>query len=166
MLLWVEEHGAGDKLGLPFQESWTNGGSRELTDKGWVAPTIWSISNYLTSTRVVLCPSDQKRLPAATSFGSLTDGKISYLLCLEADFRKPETVLLADRHIGTNNVPLPRGKVTLWNTDPVHWTTNLHAGRGGNIAMADGSVHWVTNNDGLHERLSAAGPSQNTLVLP
>jgi prepilin-type processing-associated H-X9-DG protein len=171
MLVWAEEN----KMDFPMHVSFTNGGSKELTARGWVAPTFWAISNQLQTPTAVTCPDDKKRLPRADAFSSLTDRKISYFIHLDATLheQKQDWVLLGDRHVATNGVALPAGIdgvalpagiVQIHDPQTVSWTTNIHQGQG-NVALADGGVHQV-NSKRFRDVLKPITTVPHTLVMP
>ena len=54
------------------------------------------VSNELASARLLLCPSDVRRVPA-TNFGRLAMTNISYALCHEADELRPRVFLATER---------------------------------------------------------------------
>lgn len=158
MLLWSEEHGTS----FPMEVSWTNGGSKELTLRGWVAPTFWAISNELYNPQVATCPGDEKRLPPAKRFNSMTDRQVSYFLNLGATVDTQQSVLLGDRNVATNGAGLPAGIAQIQDLQTVTWTTAvIHKGQG-NVALVDGSVHQTTSKS-LRDSLKT---TTNTLVIP
>jgi hypothetical protein len=159
MMLWSIEHGSN----YPMRVSWTNGGSKELTAAGWVTPTFWSISNELSNVKIALCPADKERLPPGASFSSLRDGKISYFLALEGALRVGESLLLGDRNVATNGLALRPGVAVLNDPAEANWTKSIHGPGGGNIALADGSAHQVTDK-GLRDQLKIA--VANSVVIP
>jgi len=145
--------------------SWQEGGSKELTLRGWVAPTFWTMSNELNNPKILVCPEDKKRLPRSTDFASLTDGKISYFLGLDSTLSNLESVLSGDRNLATNNVALPHGLVTIADSQTAGWTRESLHRAAGNFAFADGSA-WQASSQELRKRLEASGMGRNRVVIP
>jgi len=103
--MWADQH---DQQ-FPMQVSWEQGGAKELSLRGWVAPNFWATSNELNSPKVLGCPADKKRLPPSDNFSSLTDRKISYFLGLNSTLSNPHSVLSGDRNLEINSVAAPPG---------------------------------------------------------
>jgi hypothetical protein len=160
MALWSVDHGTN----FPMQVSWTNGGSKELTLRGWVAPSLRAISNELQNSKVTVCPEDKERLPAAAAFNSMTDRQISYFLHLGATVDRSDAVLLGDRNVATNRVGLRAGMAEIQDVETVSWTTAIHEGEG-NVALADGSAHRVPSK-GFQNLLKTTMIVTNALVIP
>jgi prepilin-type processing-associated H-X9-DG protein len=159
--MWASEH----EDQFPMHVSWQSGGSKELTLRGWVAPSFWAISNELNSPKVLACPADKKRWPPFTNFASLTDRKISYFLGLDSALSNPQSVLSGDRNLDLNNVPAPAGLVSITDPQTVSWNRKSLHQAAGNLAFADGSVQQV-NTDRLRKSLEASGSATNTVVVP
>lgn len=159
--MWADEHEGQ----FPMQVSWQEGGSKELTLRGWVAPSFWAASNELNSPKMLVCPSDKKRLPPVTNFASLTDRKISYFLGLDSSLSNLQSVLGGDRNLATNNVALPLGLVTIADPQTAGWTReSLHLAAG-NLAFADGSAQQMTSEN-LRKFLEASGQAKIRVVIP
>ncbi len=94
------------------------------------------------SPALLACPSDT-RLPA-TSMASLTDQNISYFFNPDANETLPQSVILGDRNLATNGVPLNRGRNVISTNSSLQWTAAIHHGAG-NVAMGDGSVQQFTS---------------------
>src|SRR5678816_496209 len=68
---------------------------------------------------------------------------VSYFVGLDADERRPNTILTGDDNFTVGGVkPIP-GILSLWTNSPVAWTRGRHVNQG-NFAMADGSVLALT----------------------
>ena len=119
-----------------------------------------SISNELNNPKPLNCPSDTRQravtfqmgLPGALGTTTVTDmNQISYFVGLDADETRPQTVLSGDRNINTagagarmtwsSTYPMP-ASFTL--TPTVTWNAQLHQSQG-NMGLADGSAHQVTD---------------------
>lgn len=160
LTLWAEQH----ERRFPMQVSWQEGGSKELSLRGWVAPTFWAASNELSNPKILMCPADKKRLPPPTSFASLTDRKMSYFLGYESSITNPASVVAGDRNVEINGVLVSPGLVSIKKPQTVSWNrTSLHE-VGGNVALGDGSAHRVTSKQ-LGTSLEASSTA-NTLIVP
>jgi prepilin-type N-terminal cleavage/methylation domain-containing protein/prepilin-type processing-associated H-X9-DG protein len=142
-------------------------------------------SNELSTTRILMCPSDNTRasatnftqlgVPPGGSLGASTSGNgtnaISYFVCGDASETYPQMVLDGDRNIGTAATPpaqwimmnngfalapaAPSGGVT-WAPGPSWaWSANDIHLKVGNIGFADGSVSEVSAS-GLQNALAYA----------
>jgi hypothetical protein len=97
-LRWAEYYDAADHGGnFPWKVEKSLGG-RKLNgiDVAEVNYQLAAASNELASTRILLCPSEVRRLPA-TNFATLALSNISYCLGIEADEGRPGNILAADR---------------------------------------------------------------------
>ncbi len=133
------------------------------------------MSNELSTTKIIMCPSDSTR-SAATNFaelavtGSSSQGTgtnaISYFVCGDASETYPQMVMDGDRNVGTTATP-PANAITMSSAYALGsatpgapgpswaWSANdLHL-KVGNIGLADGSVSEVSGN-GLQTALSYA----------
>ena len=158
--MWAEQH---DQQ-FPMQVSWQQGGAKELSLRGWVAPNFWAASNELNSPKVVVCPADKKRLPASANFSSLTDRKVSYFLGLDSTLSNPLSILSGDRNLEINSVAAIAGLVSIKDPQTVNWGRKLLHDGAGNVALADGSVHQTTPKS-LRSALEASGRT-NAVILP
>jgi hypothetical protein len=106
-----------------------------------------SMSNELSSTRVLVCPSDRRRLPAS-SFHTLTARNISYFINLDASEANPQDILIGDDNLTVRGMRVKSGLLAISNQVSIGWTADRHR-LCGNLALADGSVQSV-NNHGLN----------------
>jgi prepilin-type N-terminal cleavage/methylation domain-containing protein/prepilin-type processing-associated H-X9-DG protein len=98
------------------------------------------ISNELSSSKVLVCPTDDRQ---ATNFSALQDKNVSYFSGLKADYLKPQSLLAGDRNVTNDSA----GRITLVElgpNQPLRWTSGLH-GFQGNLLFADGSVQRSKN---------------------
>ena len=123
-----------------------------------------SLSNELNNPKPLNCPSDSRsravafqiNLPGALGPNSQTDmSQISYFTGLDADETRPQTILTGDRNIFRNGAVVGAGRAAPWVSPipmvngftlagPPTWDKQLHQNQG-NIGLADGSAHQVTD---------------------
>jgi prepilin-type N-terminal cleavage/methylation domain-containing protein len=122
------------------------GGQPNGSDNAQVNLQLSIASNQLGSTKILLCPSDVRRI-AATNFASLVLTNISYALCLEADEKRPRNILTTDRNMyGFEFTDLPDGINCFilsapGGGDDAWWRRGFcHGANIGNMAMSDDSV--------------------------
>lgn len=146
--LWANDN--ADKF--PWQISSTNGGSMDSSD--WT-DHFRICSNELGTASILRCPADKARI-AATNWPSLAgDVNVSYFVCLQATETKPQLVVLGDHNITGGGGGLePKWSTFLGTSIDATWDRNLH-NRRGNLALGDGSVQQVKNEE-LRAQISAA----------
>jgi prepilin-type N-terminal cleavage/methylation domain-containing protein len=142
--LWADDH-AGK---YPWLIDQTEGGGKPNdTDNATANFQFCIASNELSTTRILVCPTDLKRR-AATNFSNCDMTNVSYALGDDADERKPNHILAADRSLGgfeftglhdntaCYTINLPGGG------QKARWVKSLcHGPNAGNLALSDGSVH-------------------------
>lgn len=109
-------------------------------------------SNELGVTRILLCPSDVRKVQA-TNFASLALTNISYALCLEADDRRPRVILATDRGIsGFDFTGLPNNVNCFILSSPdtaartAKWRRDVcHGANAGNVILSDGSAQQLND---------------------
>jgi competence protein ComGC len=140
--MWSQEH--GDKF--PWAVSTNEGGTLEFAHTSDVFRHYLSLSNELSSPKVLRCLADEKRT-AATSWDQLTSNApfLSYFAGLNADESRPQTILSGDRNLTTNGRPAA-GVITVSSNASFGFTRELHRTHG-NIGLADGSAQQVTAAD-------------------
>ena len=158
---------ATDNEGLyPWQQSVTNGGTKELLAPPWrVAPHFQTFSNELGSPRILWCPEDQKR-QAATNFATLTDANVSYFISLDATEELPQSILSGDRHLTVNGADARPGMLVLTSASQLGFSRQLNS-QGGNLVFVDGSVQRATPaqlNAYLKAALGATNSSGRLLI--
>lgn len=110
-------------------------------------------SNELGSTKVLLCPSDVRKV-AATNFATIALTNVSYALCLEADEKRPRVILATDRNMsGFDFTGLPHNINCFVLTSPdtgartAKWRKGAcHGENMGTVVLTDGSVHELNNS--------------------
>ena len=144
------------------------GGMPNGNDNAQVNLQLSIISNELASTRLLLCPSDVRRIPA-TNFATLALTNISYAMCNEADEKRPRVTLAVDRNLtGFDFVGLPDGIncfiLTSASTGArtAAWRRGMcHGANSGVVAISDGSVQqW--NDSRLVQALVGYDPATET----
>jgi len=145
--MWSNDH--GDRF--PMEMRARQDGSFEAIARGETFRHFAALSNELTRTRILVCPSDDRE--RAPSFADLSNTNLSYFVGLDADETRPQTILSGDRNL-TNGLPRPNGVLGLEPDRPAGWTAELH-GEQGNLGLADGSAQQV-NTAGLRRQIEAS----------
>lgn len=144
------------------------------------------LSNYLTSPKVVICPTDERSartnfLMTGTSADFRNNLALSYFVGRDADETRPQMFLAGDRNIGNGpwspnsygyspNSPSTAGIIVSLGTNPptaLQWTSRMHGGKG-NTVLADGSVQQFTS-ERLRDHCRQTGdnsPTAGTTVSP
>jgi prepilin-type processing-associated H-X9-DG protein len=136
--MWAADH--QDRY--PWQTPPEEGGTKELTSAADVYRHFLVMSNYLNTPRILYCPHDSART-RTNSFGAgFTNVHLSYLVGLDSDETRPNTILASDRHLSTNQ-QLISGLLLLTSNSTVGWVPGMH-NSGGNVGLADGSVRQYT----------------------
>jgi prepilin-type N-terminal cleavage/methylation domain-containing protein/prepilin-type processing-associated H-X9-DG protein len=158
----VWEGDNGDKF--PPQISVTNGGAMELLATGNVAACFQTMSNELSTPKVLICSEDKKHSYATNFSTGFNNGNISYFVSMDASETNPQMILSGDDNLTVNGVPVRPGILNLaTNFFPIAWTKERHGGAG-NIGLADGSAQQVTTSGLMSAISNAAAPSR--LVIP
>jgi prepilin-type processing-associated H-X9-DG protein len=170
---------------FPQSVSITNGGAMEAALSGNVAAVFQVMSNQLMTPKILLCPTDKKRIQATTFdqsdpligkwrgnilFGGNTN--LSYFFGLDAKDTSPEMFLSGDDNFligGTHKgevggKPPPAGILSLTTNTPIAWADTRHE-RQGNVGLADGSVQGFSSS-ALRNALANTGVETNRLALP
>jgi hypothetical protein len=107
----------------------------------------WSMSNYLSTPRILACPADDGVRVAKdfNEFGSalFRANAASYFINLHTSLERPETALFGDRNLSLSAsfVSCSLVGITPANlfTTASTWTNAIH-GTGGNLVTMDGRV--------------------------
>jgi prepilin-type N-terminal cleavage/methylation domain-containing protein len=126
------------------------------------------LSNELSSTTILLCPSDVRRVPAA-DFRSIGLTNLGYALCLESSETRPRVILSTDRSLsGFDFTGLPDNINCFVLTSPdtgaatAKWRKGIsHGPNTGNVVLGDGSAQQL-NDPGLVETLLTYDPAKET----
>jgi prepilin-type N-terminal cleavage/methylation domain-containing protein len=182
--MWSNDHGER----FPFQVdpatvTPNSDGTRGLR----VLDHYRSISNELSTPKVLVCGSDPTRSRAAafvpppsgaaiailvSSGPAPGPAQISYIVGLDADETRPQTILSGDRNLrqGNGNPPGTDGKLTFTqnpNTDAT-WNGEMHQTQG-NAGLGDGSAQQLTSlslQKQVTAHMSALGSNSCTLQYP
>jgi prepilin-type processing-associated H-X9-DG protein len=147
---------------LPMQVAVTNGGARELIAQGMVFPIFQVMSNELSTPKILICPQDAKRNPAA-NFASLTDKQVSYFVCQNPSEAGNPGLLSGDRNL--TNALVPGIHAVAFTTNlSLGWSKEMHS-RQGNVAFTDGRVEQFRNGAFILTRKGREVRS-NRLLLP
>jgi prepilin-type N-terminal cleavage/methylation domain-containing protein len=164
MRLW-----ANDNEGrFPWRVDQSEGGGKPNgTDNARVTLQLSLAAEELVSTKILLCPSDVRKTPAA-DFTTIAAANIGYALCNEADETRPRVILVTDRNmVGFDFIGLPDGIncFVLANPNPfanARWRRDIcHGANVGIVALGDGSVHQL-NDATLKEMLLSYDPATDT----
>lgn len=143
MKLWADDHGGKYPW---FVDQIQGGGKPNDTDNATVNFQFCIVSNELVTTKLLVCPTDIKRL-AATNFSTCDMTNVSYSLGDDADEKKPNHILAADRSLsGFEFTGLHDNTACYTISFPgggqkAKWTKSLcHGPDAGNLAFCDGSV--------------------------
>lgn len=128
---------------LPMRVPVASGGTMELVGDGMVFPHFQVLSNELNSPKVLVCPNDDKRSPAANFAVGFSDTNLSYFLGLDSAREKSSSLLSGDRNL--TNVPSTGTVVVRVTTNlTLGWGNDLHSGKA-NVCFGDGSAMQVQN---------------------
>jgi prepilin-type processing-associated H-X9-DG protein len=139
-LLW----GGDNDHKYPMQVVLTNSETMTRVTHG-NAYLLWqSMSNELSTPKILHCPNDQQRASAVSFSEGFSDANISYFFNLDATETYPQTILIGDDNLTVDGVRVKPGILNLGTNSAVAWTKERHRGAG-NIGMADGSVQQLTS---------------------
>lgn len=165
MRLWA--HNNDGKFPWKVDQS-LGGGKPNGTGNAKVNFQMALASNELSSTRILLCPTDVRKV-AATNFATMVLTNISYALCHEADETRPRVILATDRNMsGFDFTGLPDGINCFILTSPdsgaktAKWRKGAcHGENVGLVALSDGSVHQLKDSS-LVKTLLGYDPARET----
>ena len=137
--IWEGDH--NDKY--PMRFALTNSETMKMMASG-NAYVLWqTMSNELSTPKILHCPADTKRIAATNFTTGFSDANISYFFSLDAFESYPQMILVGDDNLIVDGVRVKPGILNLW-TNNIAWTKERHGGSG-NIGMADGSVQQTTS---------------------
>ena len=106
-----------------------------------------AVSNELSTSRIVACPSDGDRTPANQFATGFSDANLSYVAGYDAGEDRPQSILAGDRNVnGTYNdksCSAFSGAMATEITASVSWLKTIHMEKG-NLGLGDGSVQSLT----------------------
>ncbi len=173
---------AGDNDG---QLPWQNSLLQEEPPPKQVWQYFLSISNELSTPKILICPSDVKRVQnVATNFSadpaglvnlSNRDTAISYFLGVTTTSNQPNAILAGDRNLAPNEkASLYSSRVAMLVDVPTTSTwsplpeQSIHD-NAGNYALADGSVQQASNarlQEALRLARDSYGTNANRMLFP
>ena len=137
--LWEGDN--GDKY--PMQVVLTNSETMKLVTNG-NAYLLWqTMSNELSTPKILHCPDDKQRTNAMSFSQGFSDANISYFFSLDAVETYPQMILDGDDNLAVDGARVKPGILILGTNRTIAWTKERHKGAG-NIGMADGSAQQVT----------------------
>jgi prepilin-type processing-associated H-X9-DG protein len=162
----------------PAQLSITNGGAMEWAEAGSAYSVFLVMSNELSTPKVLFCPEENNRsriaantfgfTPAPGSTAALipftATNNLSYFAGLDGDETQPTAIITGDDHLLIGNARPRPGLLLLATNTPVAWAKGRHKS-GGNLGMADGSVHQVLSAQ-LQSIFDGSGFATNRLAMP
>ena len=150
MRLWADNNQGK----YPWKVDQAQGGGRPNgTGNARVNVQLALASNELTSTKILLCPSDVRRV-RATNFATLALTNISYALCSEADDKRPRVFLATDRGMsGFDFTGLPDNINCYILSSPetaartAKWRKDVcHGANAGIVLLGDGSTQSLNDS--------------------
>jgi prepilin-type N-terminal cleavage/methylation domain-containing protein len=144
------------------------GGQPNGTDNARVNFQLSLVSNELATARILLCPSDVRRV-SATNFATIALTNLSYALCNEGDQKRPRVILATDRSLsGFDFTGLPENIncFVLTSADTgarsAKWRKGIcHGVNMGLVVLGDGSVQQL-NDSSLAKTLVGYDPAAET----
>lgn len=158
--------------------------SAPATETKWIYKVYASLSNELSTPKIVKCPADPNS-DEATTFSDIKDSgttkgfnhnkRVSYTVGMEADETRPQMVLAGDRNITNGGTPAIKFDTAfIGNLGTNHpnsganatlgWDNNVHQ-LNGNLGLADGSVQQVSSSR-LREQLRTSDDLKNRMAIP
>lgn len=160
MRLWADDYEGK----FPWKVEKSEGGGKDSSGTNRVNFQLSLASDELVSTKILLCPSDVRKVPA-TDFATLALVNISYALCKEADEKRPRVILATDRNmVGFDFTNLPDGIncFILGLPKPAKWRRGIcHGANVGIMALGDGAVQQF-NDASLAETINGYDPATET----
>jgi hypothetical protein len=127
--------------GLSTRWGTNKNGTKEYIETGEVFRHFLAMTNELKTPKILVCPTDKQRT-RATHWTNFSNQKLSYFLAVDVVDFSPQMLLAGDRNI-TGGLLTNRNLMLLWSNSSAAWSSQLHK-KFGNIALADGSVHRMT----------------------
>jgi hypothetical protein len=150
----------GDKY--PMQISVTNGGTMELVAGEVAFAHFQAMSNELSTTKLLVCPSDGAKTNA-TSFVGLGNNNVSYFAGVDANESRNDMLLAGDRNITVGEMKAKPGLTSITANSMVGWTSEIHT-NAGNVLISDGSVQQLSSK--FLQKLVQQSATTNRLAIP
>jgi prepilin-type N-terminal cleavage/methylation domain-containing protein len=148
---------------FPWAVSVVGGGSFNSSD--WT-DHYRVCSNEMNTPKILVCPADKERTVAKR--WDLLDGarNISFFVGLDADERRPETILAGDRNVYSGNGASDQD--LSWNREmgtsiDAFWLAKMHIASG-NLMLSDGSVQ-QTSTPSLRGFITAAVAGSTNVIF-
>ena len=122
---------------------------------------ILSLTNELSTPKIIVCPADSRDEPADWKTFSLEN--LSYFVGLTSE-TNPKSFLFGDRNLTTNGTTLRRGRADISAPTELGWDRKQHRFEG-NVVMADGSVQQL-NAARTRNHWKDSGQTNMTLLVP
>jgi len=165
MKLWADNNEGK----VPWKVDRSEGGGKPIGDDTSKVNFQFSlVSNQLSSTKILLCPSDVRRV-WATDFTNIALVNVSYALCNEADEKRPRVILATDRNmvgfdfIGlTENINCFILTAASTGAATAKWRKGIcHGANLGTVALSDNSVQQLSDAS-LVQTLMSYNPATET----
>ncbi len=137
-----------------------------LEDPSELWRTFAALSNELATPKIVACPADTRRSLRNTWQCVATNdrnGALSYALGLHSNEEQPSSILISDRNLSLDGLPVGMVLMTLTTNSPVGFYTNMH-NLAGNVLLGDGSVQQLSSRrlrelvrDAIHAQTNSIG---------
>jgi len=156
----------GDNNDLyPMAISVTNGGAMESIATGDVAACFLTLTNELSTPRILACPADPAHAPARDFGPGFSRANISYFVNVDVTNDVPfQMILIGDDDLVAGSLPLVPGVSALSTNVVCSWSGARHT-YGGNLGFADGSVREISDSQ-LQSTFVEAQVATNRLAIP
>lgn len=152
---------------FPWQVSSTNGGNVEAASRGYAAGNFRSLSAYIRTPSLFICPTDTNRT-SATNVLQIKNQNVSYFVAIDSSTNASASILTGDRHLANGGSPLKPGLFCHSNSASMSWTRELH-GIGQNtlgvLSFYDGHAE-VAKSQNLNSVFLRANLATNRLAVP
>ena len=116
-----------------------DGGTAEFVGASDVFLHFQTVSNELSSPKILVCPNDPAKTKAM-DFDTFSNQNLSYFVGLTSNENDFQSILSGDRNLTTNGTALSAGVFTLSTNNKLGWTTAIHNNAGnGFTRVTDGS---------------------------
>lgn len=124
---------------------------------------ILTTTNEISTPAILLCPADTRK--RVQNWSLFTRQNMSYFLNPDTAESFPNMILLGDRNLITNGIPLGPGRVKIDpKNNPPAWDATQHHFQG-NAVMGDGSIQQLSSRR-LSEVLTNSSQNQTTFLFP